>query len=319
MDSQGIWVFWKHKFFRVCYPSCLPADFHMFLGSGVARYQRATLAPCQRPSQKQGFSISAAHCQLSDYRSVFFLLLSCTLPGCKNLHSTIVQGCFGYFAFVNHAASVHTLHPASVTTKSGRDTKSLREAESISQHPMLQEVVADLAKLFEVVERLSTQQTQPKKLAMASVSCSHCGSLMHLTTNCPSKFHEVLGFYQQRPEQSQSLVPYSSSDSKCWGNNSQCNYGFQGASSSLKVHSPSSQDDSSTMITPYEQDSSPKKNDVQLLLEGMVDLEASMKNQMATMENRIVDFGKQYSRIARVLSLCSSTLLPASNPALSPA
>ncbi|KAF7821766.1 uncharacterized protein G2W53_027221 [Senna tora] len=49
------------------------------------------------------------------------------------------------------------------------------------------------------------------------------------------------------------------------------------------------------MITPYEQDSSPKKNDVQLLLKGMVDLKASMKNQMATMENRILDFGMQFN------------------------
>ncbi|KAF7844283.1 Retrovirus-related Pol polyprotein from transposon TNT 1-94 [Senna tora] len=61
----------------------------------------------------------------------------------------------------------------------------------------------------------------------------------------------------------------------------------------MQVHSSSSQDDSPTMITPYEQDSCPKKNDVQLLLEGMVSLEAFMKNQMTTMENRIVDFGKQ--------------------------
>ncbi|KAF7833050.1 Transposon Ty3-G Gag-Pol polyprotein [Senna tora] len=175
----------------------------------------------------------------------------------------------------------------------GRNTESLREAESIFQHLMLEGVVKDLAKLFAAVERLSTQQTQPQQLSMIIASCSFYNSRMHLTTNCPSRFQEESTLFQQRPGQSQSLVPDSYSYSKCGGNNSQCNFGFQGANSSLQVHSPSSQDDSLTMITPYEQDFSPNKNDVKILLKGMVDLEASMKNQMATMENRIVDFAKQ--------------------------
>ncbi|KAF7808180.1 Transposon Ty3-G Gag-Pol polyprotein [Senna tora] len=159
---------------------------------------------------------------------------------------------------------------------------------------MLQVVVRDLVKLSTGIEKLSTQQTQPQQLATVTASCSYCGSLMHLTSNFPSRFQEDSTLFQQRPAQSQSLVPYSYSNSKCGGNNSQYNSGFQGASSSLQVHSSSSQDDSPTMITPYEQDSSSNKNDVQLLLEGLVDLEASMKNQMATMENRIVDFRKQF-------------------------
>ncbi|KAF7811932.1 Transposon Ty3-G Gag-Pol polyprotein [Senna tora] len=147
---------------------------------------------------------------------------------------------------------------------------------------MLQGVIRDLEKLSAAVERLSTQQTQSQQLAMITISCSNCGSPMYLTTNYPSRFQEGSTLFQQRAGQSQSLIPYSYSNSKCGGNNSQCNSGLQGASSSLQVHSPSSQDDSATMITPYEQDSSPKKNDVQLLLEGMVDLQGSMKNQMAT-------------------------------------
>ncbi|KAF7839051.1 uncharacterized protein G2W53_007533 [Senna tora] len=62
----------------------------------------------------------------------------------------------------------------------------------------------------------------------------------------------------------------------------------------MQVRSPSSQDNSPTMITPYQQDSYSKKNDVQLLLEEMVELAASMKNEMTTMGNQIVDFGKPY-------------------------
>ncbi|KAF7826263.1 uncharacterized protein G2W53_017427 [Senna tora] len=73
---------------------------------------------------------------------------------------------------------------------------------------------------------------------------------------------------------------------KASDNDSQCNSGFQGASYSMQVCPSSSQENNSTMILPYELDSSSKNNDMQVLLKGMVDLKSSMENQ-------IVYFGKQ--------------------------
>ncbi|XP_028755762.1 uncharacterized protein LOC114715138 [Neltuma alba] len=191
-----------------------------------------------------------------------------------------------------------------------RDRQCVREVTSSSSNDTLKQFMEKIDRRLEKLEceRVPRQcNVMGTSQALVAPSCDYCGSPMHISNICPSRYKKVSTMFQGRP-MNQKWNPYSNTYNDRWRQNPNFSWRdndnrglkqFQEGTSGLGASSSHFQEPS-RMVIPLQNNSlsQPKSDETNQLLKSMATQLSNMDNQLK--EDKALN-DSQFSSIATIL------------------